>query len=138
MEYSISNIQRPAPAGNRRIYTRIDTSNISNDIHPVIVHEHDTTITNHSDTTIKFWPGTGQAPSLNVTGDAGIGTSTNDSPIISHERSRSTYNNISHLTANEEEKEVLNYTKALPTVLDDDAFENIKVNRVNSILRMRT
>ena len=127
MKYSISHIRQPAPPGNRRIYTRIDTSNLSNDIHPVVVHDH--SITNHSDTTIKYWPGTGQAPSLNVTEDAGVGTSTNDSPIISNERSRSrsTCNDdSSHLTANEEEKEeVTNYTKALPTVLDDDAFENI-------------
>ena len=61
-----------------------------------------------------------------MTEDAGVGTSTNDSPIISNERSQSTYNDDSlHLTPKEEEKEVTNFTKALPTVLDDDAFENI-------------
>ena len=136
MKYSISNISRPAQPGNRRIYTRIDTSNISNDIRPVVVHDH--SMTNHSDTTIKFWPGTGHAPSLNVTLEAGVGTSTNDSRRVSHERSRSTNIDILNLTANEVETAVMNYTKALPAVLDDDALENIKVNRVNSILRVRT
>ena len=71
-----------------------------------------------------------------MTEDVGGGTSTNDSPLIS--QSRSTYKDISQLSVNEEEKEITNYAKALPTVLDDDAFDNIQVNNVNSCVRMRS